>query len=197
MDKTLGRMARKKERTIQTIVEVSMKLFKKEGVEEVTMEAIAETADIAKGTLYNYFGSKEAIIGEYMKRMFMSESNKYMEVLNSAQDTRERLFVILKRLTGNIVQHDEIFERYIMYRMSQMITFKENETHASGFGNISKLIIDKGIAEGTLKEGMGHVLCDFFDFIFIELVKEQYTKGRVDDEKINMYIDLFINGCGK
>lgn len=40
----------------------AMALIRAYGFEETTMEQIAEEADIAKGTLYNYFPAKEAII---------------------------------------------------------------------------------------------------------------------------------------
>lgn len=48
-------MARKKEKTRQVIITTAMNLFIQNGYEATTMEQIAEMADIAKGTLYNYF----------------------------------------------------------------------------------------------------------------------------------------------
>lgn len=61
----MGRWERRKERTKGSIVRAAMDLIQEHGFDETTMEQIAETADVAKGTLYNYFPAKEAIVGEW------------------------------------------------------------------------------------------------------------------------------------
>ena len=68
MDKTArnngrsDRRERRKEETRRLILETAMKLFEKKGVFATTVEEITETADIGKGTFFNYFSSKEAIL---------------------------------------------------------------------------------------------------------------------------------------
>ena len=57
-----GRRARKLQKTIDHIGEAAWELFEAQGFDAVTMEAIAEAADVAKGTLYKYFPVKEALI---------------------------------------------------------------------------------------------------------------------------------------
>ena len=77
-----GRVARKKEDTRQKIISAAMSAFKMRGFDATTMEQIAADADIAKGTLYHYFPVKEAIIDEYMKRLFQQRSpEKVMDAL--------------------------------------------------------------------------------------------------------------------
>ena len=56
------RVERKKEETREKIIRVAMKLFMDQGLESTTMEQIAAQVDIAKGTLYNYFEDREALI---------------------------------------------------------------------------------------------------------------------------------------
>jgi AcrR family transcriptional regulator len=41
-------------------------LFEAHGYESVTMEQIAATADVAKGTLYNHFAVKEAVLAHWL-----------------------------------------------------------------------------------------------------------------------------------
>ena len=61
MDKTArnngrsDRRERRKEETRRLILETAMKLFEKKGVFATTVEEITETADIGKGTFFNYF----------------------------------------------------------------------------------------------------------------------------------------------
>ncbi len=57
-----GRRARKLQKTVDSIGAAAWALFETHGFENVTMEAIADAADVAKGTLYKYFPIKEALI---------------------------------------------------------------------------------------------------------------------------------------
>lgn len=57
-----SRRARKLQKTIDQIGIAAWELFEARGFDAVTMEAIAEAADVAKGTLYKYFPVKEALI---------------------------------------------------------------------------------------------------------------------------------------
>src|SRR5262249_36833571 len=54
--------ARKKDRTRQQILSAAMKLFAARGFRATTIEQIAVAAEVGTGTVYNYFGSKGAII---------------------------------------------------------------------------------------------------------------------------------------
>lgn len=62
MDDTLSRRERKKIETRQRLMRVALALFQDLGFEEATVEQIAEAADVAKGTFFNYFETKEAIL---------------------------------------------------------------------------------------------------------------------------------------
>jgi AcrR family transcriptional regulator len=43
-----------------------MELFTRHGIDQVTVEHIADVADLGKGTIYNYFQTKEDIVVAYM-----------------------------------------------------------------------------------------------------------------------------------
>lgn len=57
-----NRRNRKRERTASHLSATAFELFEARGYEAVSMEQIAEAADVAKATLYNYFPVKEALI---------------------------------------------------------------------------------------------------------------------------------------
>src|SRR5205085_3655776 len=57
-----GRRERKKEETKRKIFEAATRLFAHKGFESTTIEEIATEADVSKGTFFNYFPKKEAII---------------------------------------------------------------------------------------------------------------------------------------
>jgi AcrR family transcriptional regulator len=57
---------RKKAETRQRIISVAMKIFAKKGIEQATVDEIAAAADVGKGTIYNYFETKEDIIVAFL-----------------------------------------------------------------------------------------------------------------------------------
>jgi AcrR family transcriptional regulator len=59
---TSPRRQRKKDAVRARIVATAIELFSARGIDDVKVEEIAETADIGKGTIYNYFKTKEDII---------------------------------------------------------------------------------------------------------------------------------------
>ncbi len=66
INKPMPRRARKKAARRARILEAAVELFGRHGIETVTIDAIANAADVGKGTIYNYFATKEAIVVAYM-----------------------------------------------------------------------------------------------------------------------------------
>jgi AcrR family transcriptional regulator len=63
------RRARKKERTRQEIFSAAMELFAKRGFEAVTIEAICDAADVARGTFFLHFPTKAALLWEWNRQV--------------------------------------------------------------------------------------------------------------------------------
>jgi AcrR family transcriptional regulator len=63
-----GRRERRKEEMRSQIFQAAMRLFERKGVFDTTVEEITESADVAKGTFFNYFPSKEAILTKLADR---------------------------------------------------------------------------------------------------------------------------------
>jgi AcrR family transcriptional regulator len=58
---TAERREREKEERRNSILDAAEKVFFSKGVREATMDDIAEEAEVSKGTIYLYFGSKEEV----------------------------------------------------------------------------------------------------------------------------------------
>lgn len=61
-----SRRDRKKADARAKIIATGISLFSKRGIANVTVEQIAEASDIGKGTIYNYFDTKEAVVVAFM-----------------------------------------------------------------------------------------------------------------------------------
>jgi AcrR family transcriptional regulator len=60
-DQDLSRWERKKAEVRRRLLEAAWLLFSDQGYDDTTVAQIAQAADVAKGTVFNYFPTKEAI----------------------------------------------------------------------------------------------------------------------------------------
>lgn len=87
------------EKTIDSIINVSIQLFSKKGFDKTSMQDIANTANISKGAIYHHFKSKQEILNTVKKRQ--SDNIKY-EIHNwlsdiSSSSAKEKLTSILEK----------------------------------------------------------------------------------------------------
>ena len=86
--KSIDRRQRRRIETREKIFRTALHLFAERGFIATTIDAIAESADIGKGTFFNYFENKESILLQYremqMERVktFVAEKMKSDEPLN-------------------------------------------------------------------------------------------------------------------
>jgi AcrR family transcriptional regulator len=60
-----GRRERRRQETRDRLFEAAVRLLSERDFESVTVEAITEAADVGKGTFFNYFPNKEAVVGYF------------------------------------------------------------------------------------------------------------------------------------
>jgi AcrR family transcriptional regulator len=122
-----SRLHRKKAATRNRIVTEAIRLFSRHGIDAVTVEQIAEAADIGKGTIYNYFQTKEDIVVAFMVEVERRVQAKVGRFARSVAPLESILseFVLLQLrlkaphrefariLLGHMFQHTEQFTPYM------------------------------------------------------------------------------------
>ena len=69
MEKPKGKRELKTEQTRQTILDVSLRLFRRYGFERTSIQDICREANVSVGSLYHLFDSKTAIINYILRRV--------------------------------------------------------------------------------------------------------------------------------
>jgi len=104
-----GLRERKKQKTKASIQREALRLFKKHGYDETTIEDIAEAAEISPSTFFNYFPTKEDVViyDEYDPQVFAALTER-AEGESMAQSV-ERVIAML----GGVFETDreDIYER--------------------------------------------------------------------------------------
>jgi len=66
MTTVISRRERKKDETRVRLIAAALDLLSAHGIDAVTVDQIAEAADVGKGTVYNYFRAKEDMVVAFM-----------------------------------------------------------------------------------------------------------------------------------
>jgi AcrR family transcriptional regulator len=92
---TLGRRAETATATRKRILDVTIDLYRDRGVAATTLKAVAEKADVSRGTILHHFGSGNGLLGAVLDRVVESlewPDERIFDGLNR-RDDRIRAFV--------------------------------------------------------------------------------------------------------
>ena len=95
----LGRRERRSIETRKKILRSAINLFAKRGFNATTVDAIAESADIGKGTFFNYFENKESILLEYQKMRMGRVGAFVTESINSDEPLIPHIYKLAVAMT--------------------------------------------------------------------------------------------------
>lgn len=102
----LSRRERKKKETREKIFSNAMHLFRMQGFTATSVEQITQYADVGKGTFYNYFPTKEAVILEFSRRTCQDLINNGRQ--KPSLGTRQRLGSLLQDWAEFMIKDREI-----------------------------------------------------------------------------------------
>jgi AcrR family transcriptional regulator len=191
-----GRMERKKKESRQKIIEVAMDLFQHQGFDNTTMEQIAEAADIARKTLYNYFPVKEAIADEYVQNISKELAQVNLENLQKLPDTRSRLLAALNNTYGWVEMNPEITRTVLLYRFKNVYQVGKNPEE-TGTQAVMAEIIRQGQQAGEIKPDIPEEQM----VMYIDLLRGTMAWEWVNDtsgfklsDKIIQLVDIVLYG---
>ena len=81
-----GRVALSQERKREALVQAGYKVMSKKGIDQATMQEIADLADVGAGTVYSYFKSKDELAIAVMERLMYDLALRIEAVTDSFTD---------------------------------------------------------------------------------------------------------------
>ena len=94
----MGRRERRAAETRLRLFRCALQLFAQRGFPNVTVEDITEAADVGKGTFFNYFESKDHVLGV----MAEIQLGKVREALHQARAGKRSIRAVLSQLFGRV-----------------------------------------------------------------------------------------------
>jgi AcrR family transcriptional regulator len=93
-----GRVARRKARTRARLLAAARQLFASQGVEQATIAEIAEQADIAIGSFYNYFRTKEGLLEALLEEELAGQLKRLKRRQAQVEDPAEKISIAHRHL---------------------------------------------------------------------------------------------------
>lgn len=191
-----SRAERKKKETRQKIIKAALDLIQQQGFDKTTMEQIAEAADVARKTLYNYFPVKEAIVDEYVRSLSRKFAQEVFAKLPSLPDTRSRLLESLDKVYEQVEINAEIIGISLGYRLKNVL--QGDEYQSGGTQSLLAEIIRLGRQAGEIRQDIrAELLVKQLDILRGSIVMGWLNDPSEVDlrQEMALLVDLFLNGA--
>jgi len=146
-----SRRARKKARTRREIYDAAMALFEREGFDAVTVEAICEAADVARGTFFHHFPTKAALLYELSDRVAGELPDVGEDPSRSAAAELEAL---VDRMIGRLVAHAGVMRAMVREFFTNPEAIRAAHARGRDFPDRIEAIVRRGQERGEFRRGV-------------------------------------------
>lgn len=167
----------------QKIIQAAIEVFGKNGFQNSSISEIAKKADVADGTIYQYFENKEALffaIASEKTKKFCEELELHLQgITGSFNKMRKFVWYYLY-----FFQEDPAYARTLMLEMRVSKSFMKSGTYSSVKDFTSKAleIIKEGQEEGTIRKDLNiYVMRQLLLGILEHMVTRWLLKGETYD----------------
>lgn len=199
--KVESHIAQKKRKKRERIISAAIKLLSEKGYAKTKVKDIAKEAEVADGTVYTYFSSKEDLM---MKALTESLHNKLIEVKQITAEEPDVRAKILKFFDIHAIvftQHPYIAKFLIedIRQIKEYYLKYPNYSIFDEYREFMKEIYNEGVAKGMFRE----VSADAFSLTVIGAMDFVLTQWVLKGHQFNLrktvvkIIDLIHYGSGK
>lgn len=140
---------KKRDTKLPQLIRGAVKLFVEQGIDATTTKQIAETADVAEGTLYRHFKSKDDMAYQVFLTHLEAFSRELEKAAAPLQHTKEKLRAIIGCYFNFFEAERTLFEYIVAFEHRELrnypITLKQPL-------NIVMDILEDGIKKGDIPD---------------------------------------------
>lgn len=190
----MGRREKMKDQKRTALIQAGMQLFTSQGFAKTTVEQITDQADLAKGTFYNYFTTKEDLLvaGMMIEQEGLAAAER--PVIFALPTVRARLEHISEWAAGWISHHPELSVVWCMERCRRGVELDG----PSGFDELLLEVVTAGQAAGELKPGRAaqHLAFEITALIVMYLLS-WYGSGLSFDlpQAVRQAVETYLSGA--
>lgn len=185
-------MAKEQKRT--ALIQAGMELFGSQGFASTTVDQITTQADVAKGTFYNYFTTKEDLLvaGMMLEQAGLAAAER--PVTFALPTTRARLARIIEWGAGWIADHPELSVIWCQERCRRGVA----QDGPSGFDQLLLEVVLAGQEAGELRTDRAAELLSLeITAIFVTYIFAWYGSGLGFDlgQAVQQAVETYLTGA--
>ncbi len=146
------------------ILQAAMKVFEQNGYTSTTMDAVAAEAGVSKGSIYNYFKSKQTLFAAVVNHVIEQEEAKTLPVIEADMPAAEKFGKLLDSW-AEAIQHLKGLGKVILESWAVgsredpegEILSQFRQAYARGQGWLAD-VVDQGIEEGDFAPDLNPAL---------------------------------------
>ena len=183
----------------QTICDAAMKVVARKGINDVTVQDIADEAGVAKGTIYIYFKSRDEILARTMD----GATEQLLEKLSAACQSCRGFRDVLERRVRTQLQHFEenrdFFRMYLA--MAEPLGEKRLRKHASYQTYLAQLeeLLREAIARKEIRDAGVERLAVAISSVVRDIVLHRIIDREPPplEEDVSFAVDFIMRGIGE
>jgi AcrR family transcriptional regulator len=189
-----GLRERKRQQTADHIAMTAFQLFEALGFEPVTMEQIATEADVSKGTLYNYFPVKEALLAH----QFRVEIAAGMAAVGDALRQQATFAARMGDLLRASAEWNKSRRAYLPHYLRFRLTSTSPDEYSSGTFRILEGLFREGQKAGELRGDLtSKYLAATFEVMLVGAVLSWLDQPEMDlGQNFAAALELLLHGAG-
>jgi len=181
---------------IECIFKNTMLLIQEHGFHGTPMSQIAKSSDVAIGTIYHYFPSKEVLILQLYDYCKQQMHSYIFDEMDKSLDYKAQFFLVFKRFCSFYRDHTDKFSFMEQFYSSPFFEIAQSKT-SDGPYEENKLIdfLLRGIEANALKKRDVCILSSAFIGVAVSFSKSVlYGKIKFEEKQLDDLIDIIWNG---
>jgi AcrR family transcriptional regulator len=185
---------KKKIETKKSIFEIAGRLFKEKGYDNTTVDEITKEAGIGKGTFFNYFPTKEALLQDFIKQKEELVFDLVKDQLTRNIPTKDKIKNILILVAKSNEKDRELTKLFVFEHMKH---YGQEERKSTSLNQLIQVIFEKGIKIEDFKIGLDYKMAagNLAGIYFFSLMEWLWSKDDYSlSEDISKRIDMIFEG---
>ena len=189
------RTTRKQQTTRAHLVQVATTLFEQNGYDATTMDQIATVADVARGTLYNHFAHKDAIVVYWVDAQLAQGIPQLLKGVLSLPSFSQRLACVFEASAQWWQAHPAYVAPYLRYRFQQ-VQSGDSAAASDMLAVYEHLIADAQHSHEITAETPAPQLARYLHFLYLgALMHSLAHHEKTLAQELAQVVAFFLAGC--
>ncbi len=142
------------------LMDAALRLFALKGFESASVREIVEAAEVARPTLYYYFGSKEGLYLELVERLCATVEDSVLRSLDPQGTARDRLRSFVLNILDSVIKDTDNKRFFFIIALNPCRTILSSfhERMRNFIAAVLELLLEEGVEKEVFEvEDVGHV----------------------------------------